>query len=119
MPCVRRGVADAFFLSNGRRTFAMLLVRAWGRCRPKLCHADTKFALLLRVRGGAIFLCFELFIIFAALGIGAVGVVKTVDRLLDEQPLHFNASLLQTASARPDPAEGFWKDSLAPTEQAR
>lgn len=48
----------------------------------------------LSLHSAAMLLLVELLLIFAALGLGAVGVVKTVDCVLDEQASIFSLSVL-------------------------
>lgn len=106
-----------FFLSDEGRTFAMLIGSARGHCDSKLRHTDPMYALALRLRLALMLLLFELLFIFAAFGLGAVGVVKTIDRPLDEQRLLLRAALFHTTSPGPDLAKRFWKNSRLATER--
>lgn len=97
----------------------MLIGSARGHCSWRLRHIDTIDALLFRMRGALVFLFLELLVIFAALGLGAVGVIKTVDRLLDQEPLSFGALAFHTSPAAQNRARGTWKDSRLVAEQNR
>jgi hypothetical protein len=97
----------------------MLIGSARRRCSWRLRNIDTINALLFRMRGALVFLFFELLVIFAALGLGAVGVIKTVDRLLDEEPLSFSALVFHTSPAARNRARGTGKDSRLVAERNR